>query len=83
MIFKNKKLMETLKNLFPYVQSVIAILLMLFILLQSSSAGLSSSFGGTDMPESTRRGPEKFLYYGTIVLGLILVLHSIMFIIIS
>ena len=51
-------------------QIVISILLVLSILLQTRGAGLGSTFGGDSAVYSTRRGPEKFLYWLTVILAL-------------
>lgn len=75
--------MELFKQIFPYSQSILAILLTLAIVLQNSGVGLSSAFGGSDLPEMTKRGPEKFLFYSTMVLALILIIQSVVFLAIS
>lgn len=54
-------------------QIVVAVLLMLSILLQTRGAGLSGTFGGNSAVYSTRRGPEKFLFWLSIILSLIYV----------
>ena len=59
-----------LNSIISIAQIVISILLILSILLQSRGAGLSGTFGGDSAVYSTRRGPEKFLYWLTIVLAL-------------
>jgi len=51
-------------------QIVVSILLILSILLQSRGAGLSGTFGGNSAVFTTRRGPEKMLYWITIILAL-------------
>lgn len=50
-------------------QIVISILLMASILLQNRGAGLSATFGGDFGGYYTKRGFEKFLFWGSIVLG--------------
>lgn len=55
------------------IQLVISVLLILSILLQSRGAGLSGTFGGDSAVYTTRRGPEKMLYWITVVLALIFV----------
>lgn len=55
------------------VQIVIALLMVVAILLQSRGAGLSGTFGGDSAVYTTRRGPEKFLYWLTVVLAVIFV----------
>ena len=53
------------------IQIVLAILLVTGVLLQSKTSGLSGAFGGDDSSGSfqTRRGLEKIIFQGTIVLG--------------
>ena len=58
------------------VQTVSAILLIIAILLQRSEAGLGGAFGGGDMSESgsvKRRGSEKVVFIGSIVLAVVFV----------
>lgn len=54
-------------------QWVVSGLLILAILLQQRGAGLSGTFGGDSAVYSTRRGPEKFLYWLTVILAVIFV----------
>ena len=53
------------------VQIVVAILLIISILLQSSGSGLGGVFGGAGAVYSTKRGIEKILFYSTIVLSIL------------
>ena len=55
------------------VQLVLGVFLIIAILLQSRGAGLSGTFGGDSAVYTTRRGPEKFLYWLTVVLAVIFV----------
>lgn len=63
----------SLDKIIPIAQIVISVLLVLAILLQSRGAGLGSAFGGDSAVYTTRRGPEKFLYWLTIILSFIFV----------
>lgn len=48
-------------------QIVVSIILIILILLQERSAGLSNVFGGAGgTPYQTRRGMERFIFWGTI-----------------
>lgn len=58
-------------------QLIVAILLTVFILLQSRGSGLSAAFGGDFGGYHTKRGVEKFLFYGSIVLAVIFILLAI------
>lgn len=52
-------------------QIVVAALLIALILLQEKSSGLSGIFGGGGEVYQTRRGFEKIIFWGTIVLVII------------
>lgn len=52
-----------------FIQVIVALLLSLSILLQSRSTGLSATFGGTDTSFVQRRGAERVLYQGTVILS--------------
>ena len=55
------------------VQAVISVLLIISILLQNRGTGLSETFGGGSDNASyqTKRGFDKFLFRGTIVLSIL------------
>ena len=57
----------------PYIQIVLSILLIASILLQQTGAGVGGAFGGDNFSAGfhTRRGAEKMLFNGTIVLGVL------------
>jgi preprotein translocase subunit SecG len=59
---------ETILNI---SQIVLAIILMLVILLQQKGSGLGSVFGGSSNVYSTKRGFDKILHVGTIILSII------------
>lgn len=53
-------------------QLVVSVLLIALILLQERSSGLSGIFGGSGEGfYQTRRGLEKLVFYGTIVLAIL------------
>jgi len=61
------------------LQIIISIALIVFVLLQERASGLGALGGGsTGGPAQTRRGMEKFIYYGTIVLAVLFVLLSVL-----
>jgi protein translocase SecG subunit len=47
--------------------------LIIVVALQNKSAGLSNVFGGAGNIVQTRRGFEKWLFYATIILGILFV----------
>lgn len=53
------------------VQIVLAALLTVTILLQSKGTGLGGVFGGEGNVYRTKRGAEKFLFVGTMVLAVL------------
>jgi protein translocase SecG subunit len=65
----------------PYIQIALSILLGTGVLLQHSDASLGGAFGGSDNWSSTfhtRRGFEKILFNGTIVIAILFTFSSIL-----
>lgn len=60
-----------LSDYFKILQIVFAILLIGLILLQQRGSGLGMAFGGEGNIYRSRRGIEKILFYGTIVLAVL------------
>jgi len=60
-----------------YVQIGVSVLLIGAILLQQKGQGLSSTFGGSGMEYSTKRGAEKVIFYATIVLSILFLAVSV------
>lgn len=60
-----------MKNLITIAQIIVSVLLVTFILIQQKGAGLSEAFGGSSIVYQTRRGFEKILFWGTIVLAVL------------
>lgn len=60
-------------NALPGIQIIIAVLLVVVILFQASSAGVGGALGGSSGMQTfhTKRGFEKFLFIATIVLGVL------------
>lgn len=54
------------------IQAVAAVLLIIVILLQQRGSGLSTVFGGEGGFYRTKRGVEKFLFFATVILAVIL-----------
>ncbi len=72
--------MDTLKALLPHIQIVLSVLLIAAILLQQTGSGIGGAFGesnnfGTSF--HTRRGLEKFLFNGTIVIAILFGLSAL------
>lgn len=58
-------------------QVVISILLAIAILSQNKDGGLSSMMGGGGSFEATKRGAEKVIYNGTIVLAILFIVNAL------
>lgn len=70
--------MGALGNFLPYIQIILAILLIGAVLLQRSDAGLGSAFGGGGPGTgfNTKRGAEKVLFNITIVIAVLFALSA-------
>ncbi len=66
-----------MNNIWFILQSVLAILIIVSVLLQSQGGGLGAAFGGGGDNYHTRRGLEKVLFNATIVLILLFAVVSI------
>lgn len=65
--------MQKLINILPYAQMGLALLLVIGVLLQQRGAGLSSTFGGSGVGYSTKRGAEKVIFQATIVIAVLFI----------
>ena len=63
----------TIAGLLPYIEAVLAVVLVVFVLLQQTGASLGGAFGGDNFSAAyhTRRGMEKWLFSATIVVGVL------------
>lgn len=52
-------------------QIIVVVLLIICVLLQQKGSGLGAAFGAGDNVYATRRGAEKFIFIGTIVLAVL------------
>ncbi len=68
---------SAIQNILLYVQLAVCVLVVVSILLQNRAEGLGKMFGGGGEVFRTKRGFEKFLYYFTIFLAIILVTISL------
>lgn len=64
-------MIETIKNILPWAQMALAILLIACILLQQRGTGLSTMFGGEGQVYRTRRGAEHIVFVATIVFAIL------------
>jgi len=62
-----------MKEILPYLQIIVSILLVACILLQKGGAAMGSAFGQGEDFHTERRGSDKTLFISTIVLGVLFV----------
>lgn len=65
-------------NIFAIIQVVISILLVVAIILQQRGSEAGIAFGGGGGSFRSKKGLEKFLYYGTIILAVLFSANSIL-----
>lgn len=77
--------MQLVANILPYAQIILSVVLVTAILLQQSGAGLGGALGGSDSDSfhHTRRGFERFLFYLSIVCGILFTLSAFLVILIK
>lgn len=63
-----------------YVQIILAALLGFLILIQQSEGSLGAAFGGSGMDSAyrTRRGPELWIFRGTIIVACLFVASTLL-----
>lgn len=54
---------------FTIIQIILAVLLIVLVLIQGKGSGLGAAFGGSSNVYRTKRGAEKMLHYGTIIVS--------------
>ncbi len=72
--------MTLVVRILPYLQIILSVILVMAILLQQSAAGVGGALGGDDSASfhHTRRGFEKFLFYLSLVCGILFALSGIL-----
>lgn len=78
--------MTALASYLPYIQIILAILLIASVLVQQSDASAGGAFGGADNWNAgyhTRRGFEKVIFNVTVILGILFTLLSLLEVIIK
>ena len=62
-----------LAGVLPYIQIALAVLLMVCVLLQQTGASLGGAFGGDNFTAGyhPRRGSEKYLFWASIIIGIL------------
>jgi|GEM_PF-662747 len=64
-------------------QIIMSILIVLLVLIQSKSAGLSSGLKSSFSMYRSLRGVEKTIFIATVVLGVLLVVNSLTIVLLS
>jgi len=72
-----------IRLILQFLDILVMILLIITVALQNKSSGLSNVFGGAGNIVATRRGFEKWLFYATIVLGILFTVINISFLFIK
>jgi preprotein translocase subunit SecG len=72
--------MKTIQAFLPYIQIVLAVILVTAILLQRTGAQIGGAFGGSDNFSSayhTRRGFERTLFILTVVVAILFAITAL------
>lgn len=72
--------MNAISAILPYIQIVLAVLMIASILLQRTGAAIGGAFGGSDNMSTafhTRRGLEKTLFTSTIVIAVLFAVSAL------
>ena len=68
-----------MNTILPIAQGIIAILLIIFILVQQRGTALGSAFGGEGGGfYSTRRGIQKKIFWATIISGALFIIFALL-----
>lgn len=67
-----------MKQYLPIAQIVVAVLLIVFILLQQRGTALGAAFGGGEGFYATRRGIQKKIFWATVVFGALFVILALL-----
>jgi protein translocase SecG subunit len=77
--------MSLLAKILPYAQIILSVILVTAILLQQSGAGVGGALGGDDSGgfHHTLRGFEKFLFYLSLICGILFALFALLTILVK
>ena len=64
--------------IFKVGQIILSLILVGLVMLQSRGGGIGSSFGGSNVRYSSRKGLEKTIFYLTITVGVLFALVSLL-----
>ena len=66
-------------SILPYIQIALAVILVVLVLLQPTDADAGGSFGGGAVSSwHTRRGGEKVIFFGTVIVSVLFVASVIL-----
>lgn len=68
---------QNILNILMIVEIVVSVSIVISVILQNRAEGLGSLFGGGGEVYRTKRGLEKFLYYITIFLAIVMAVLSL------
>jgi protein translocase SecG subunit len=68
-----------MRQILQFANILVMVLLIIVVSLQNKSSGLSNVFGGAGNIVATRRGFDKWLFFATVVLGILFVGINISF----
>lgn len=68
-----------MRQILQFIDILVMVILIIVISLQNKSSGLSNVFGGAGNIVATRRGFDKWLFYATIIIGILFVVINIGF----
>jgi len=74
-----------MSEILSYIQIILSVLLIAGVLIQRSEAGLGSAFGADGLAAGryTRRGLEKYIFNGTIIIALLFAVSAFASILLS
>jgi len=67
-----------MSDFLAFFQLIVAVLLIIFILLQQRGTALGSAFGGEGGFYATRRGIQKKIFWATIVCGALFIVLALL-----
>lgn len=65
-------------SIYPFIQLIIAILLIVVIILQTRGTQAGIAFGGSGESYRSKKGIERILFYATVVLAVLFASISIL-----
>jgi protein translocase SecG subunit len=67
-----------MKEYLPFLQLVVAVLLIVFVLLQQRGTALGSAFGQEGGFYATRRGIQKKIFWATVACGALFIILALL-----